>query len=180
MSQGEKVPLFLFFLFIAVPLIEIALFIQIGSIIGLWPTLLTVIGTAVLGTWLLRQQGFAVLQQAQEASARNELPVEPIIHGVFLLIAGLLMLTPGFFTDAIGFLLLIPPLRLKIAYGIWDRIKNHVHVVTPGQGPNPGDFDGPRPGGSQGPIIDGEVMEEDDITPDERQKRLDETPWGTR
>ena len=121
----------LFLIFIAVPIIEIALFIQVGSMIGLWPTLATVVLTAVIGTWLLRRQGFAVLNQARDNAAQNKLPVEPVIHGVFLLIAGLLMLTPGFFTDVIGFLLLIPPLRLAIAYGIWARIKDHVEFITP-------------------------------------------------
>ena len=173
-------PLFFFFLFIAVPLIEIALFIQIGSIIGLWPTLFTVIATAVIGTWLLKQQGFAVLKQAQEASARNELPVEPIIHGVFLLAAGLLMLTPGFFTDAIGFLLLVPSLRLKIAYGIWDRIKDHVHVVGSGQGPGNNNYGNPSSPHGPGPVIEGEIIDEDDVKPSKESSKHDDSPWGTR
>jgi len=174
------VPLFFFFLFIAVPLIEIALFIQIGSLIGLWPTLITVIATAIIGTWLLRQQGISVLQQAQEANARNELPVESIIHGVFLLAAGLLMLTPGFFTDAIGFLLLVPPLRLKIAYGIWDRIKDHVHVVNPGGSQQTGGFDNnPRPS-SAGPVIEGEIVVEEDPTSQMDVPPRDDSPWGSR
>lgn len=170
-------PLILFFIFIAVPLIEIALFIQIGSLIGLWPTLATVVATAVIGTWLLRQQGFTVLKQAQESAARNELPLEPIIHGVFLLAAGLLMLTPGFFTDAIGFALLIPPVRLAIAHGIWSRIKDNVHVVTPGMGPSPR-----QPGNGYehphaGPVIDGEVVSEDEDGRDSPQQRNDDSPW---
>ena len=174
-------PLFFLLLFIAVPLIEIALFIQIGSLIGLWPTLFTVIATAVIGTWLLRKQGFAVIQQAQEAASRNEPPVEPIIHGVFLLIAGLLMLTPGFFTDAIGFMLLVPSIRLKIAYGLWDRMKDHVHVVTPGQGFGPGGYADPRSSSAGGTVIDGEAFEEDeDLSPQEKARLREETPWRTR
>ena len=144
--------------FIAVPVIEIALFIQVGSLIGLLPTLATVVLTAVIGTWLLRQQGFAVLADARKTMERSEIPLEPVIHGIFLLIAGLLLLTPGFFTDAIGFACLIPKLRLAVAYGIWDKIKDHVHVVGPGGMSHPGQE--PRSRSGAGPVIDGEVVNE--------------------
>ena len=176
---GETLPLIILILFISVPLIEIGLFIQVGSLIGLWPTLATVVLTAVLGTWLLRQQSFAVINQARETTARNELPVEPIIHGVFLLAAGLLMLTPGFFTDAIGFLLLIPRLRLAIAYGIWNRIKDNVHVVQPGMHPSQGD-PAPRPDRpGAGPVIDGEVIEDELDAGSSADNPHDDSPWRT-
>ncbi|MGI9481319.1 MAG: FxsA family protein [Hyphomicrobiales bacterium] len=170
----------LFFIFIAVPLIEIALFIQIGSLIGLWPTLATVVATAVIGTWLLRHQGFAVISQAQESAARNELPVQPIIHGVFLLAAGLLMLTPGFFTDVIGFALLIPPVRLAIAHSIWSRIKDNVHVVTPGMGPSHQAPSGSDRHPDKGPIIDGEVVSEDTDNDRPNEQGSIDSPWRER
>jgi UPF0716 protein FxsA len=171
------VPLFILILFISVPLIEIGLFIQVGSLIGLWPTLATVVLTAIIGTWLLRQQGFAVIAQARETTARNELPVEPIIHGVFLLVAGLLMLTPGFFTDAIGFLLLVPRIRLGIAYAIWDKIKDNVHVVQPGMRPHPGSPVDRSTGPGVGPIIDGEAIESETKSKPDAGPPRDDSPW---
>lgn len=150
------------FIFIVVPIVEIGLFIQVGSLIGLWPTLATVVLTAVVGTWLLRQQGIAALTQAQEAARKSQFPLEPVIHGVFLLIGGLLLLTPGFFTDAIGFLLLVPPLRLAIAYGVWDKIKDHVHIVTPMGHAGAGPQAGPDRRDNGGPVIDGEIVREEE------------------
>ncbi|MGB0920333.1 MAG: FxsA family protein [Alphaproteobacteria bacterium] len=114
----------LFALFIGVPVAEIGLFIEVGGWIGLWPTLVTVILTALIGTALLRAQGFSVMTRAQEALNRGEVPVDEGVHGVFLLVAGLLLLTPGFLTDAIGFALFIPPLRLAIGRKIWQAIQN--------------------------------------------------------
>lgn len=146
-------------IFILVPIIEIWLFIQVDSIIGLWPTLGSVVLTAVIGTWLLRLQGFAVLMQARGALENAQFPLEQVIHGVFLLIAGLLLLTPGFFTDAIGFACLVPPLRLALAYGIWSKLKDHVHVVHPGMTGGAGPRGPQRRDG--GPVIDGEIIEPD-------------------
>jgi UPF0716 protein FxsA len=100
--------------FIAVPLIEIGLFIQVGGIIGLWPTLLVVLLTAIAGTWLVRSQGTQTLQNLQGSLKNMKDPTEPLAHGAMILLAGALLLTPGFFTDAIGFLLLFPPFRVFV------------------------------------------------------------------
>ena len=94
--------------FIAVPVIEIALFIEVGGRIGLWSTVAIVIVTAFAGTTLLRIQGLSVLRRAQESATRNELPVQEVFDGLCLLVAGVLLLTPGFFTDALGFTLFVP------------------------------------------------------------------------
>ncbi|MEM0948407.1 MAG: FxsA family protein [Pseudomonadota bacterium] len=112
----------LFLLFLAVPLIEIGLFIQIGGWIGLWPTLAIVVATAVAGTYLVRSQGGAALRQLQ--GSMNELrdPTEPLAHGAMILFSGALLLTPGFFTDLIGFLLLIPGVRLWVMRYIRSRM----------------------------------------------------------
>lgn len=107
-------PLLFLILFIAVPIIEIALFIQVGDLIGLWRTLGIVILTAILGTFLLRLQGMAALQRLQTSLNEGGNPVDPIVHGALILAAGLLLLTPGFFTDAVGFSLLVPPVRAAI------------------------------------------------------------------
>ena len=97
--------------FVGVPLVEIALFIEVGGWIGLWPTLVTVIATAIVGTALLRLQGLHVLGQVQDSLRRGEMPLEHIFTGACLLVAGAFLLTPGFLTDAIGFLLFVPLIR---------------------------------------------------------------------
>lgn len=103
--------MWLFIAFLTVPLIEIALFIQVGGFIGLWPTLLIVVITAVLGTYLVRSQGQMALNDMRNSFSEMRDPTEPLAHGAMILIAGALLLTPGFFTDAVGFLLLLPPFR---------------------------------------------------------------------
>ena len=110
-------------LFIAVPIIEIALFIQIGGLIGLWPTLLIVIITAILGTTLVRQQGAATLLQLRGSFSNLSDPTEPLANGAMILFSGALLLTPGFFTDAIGFALLIPTVRAVILAELRKRVK---------------------------------------------------------
>ena len=104
----------LFLAFLLVPLIEIALFIQIGGLIGLWPTLGIVILTAFLGTWLVRAQGQMALGQLKTSFEHLDDPSEPLAHGAMILVAGVLLLTPGFFTDAVGFSLLMPPVRMAV------------------------------------------------------------------
>ena len=110
--------------FIAVPLIEIGLFIQVGDAIGLWPTLLVVLLTAIAGTALVRSQGAQVLSALQGSFQAMKDPTEPLAHGAMILFAGALLLTPGFFTDAFGFLLLFPPFRNLITTLIRSRLKS--------------------------------------------------------
>lgn len=115
--------MWLFLPFLAVPLIEIALFIQVGGAIGLFPTLLIVVATAVLGTFLVRTQGTAALGNLR--SSFNELrdPTEPLAHGAMILFSGALLLTPGFFTDAVGFALLVPGVRTYVYNAVRSRVK---------------------------------------------------------
>lgn len=101
----------LLILFLTVPLLEIYLLIQVGSVIGALPTVFLVVFTAVVGAFLLRMQGFATMRRVQATLARGELPAIEMLEGLVLLISGALLLTPGFFTDIVGFLCLIPPLR---------------------------------------------------------------------
>ena len=98
--------------FIAVPLIEITLFIQVGGAIGLGWTLAVVVLTAILGTWLVRSQGALALGQLR--SSFNDLrdPTEPLVRGAMILFSGALLLTPGFFTDAVGFAFLVEVKRI--------------------------------------------------------------------
>ena len=119
--------------FIAVPLIEIGLFIQVGGAIGLWPTLLIVLLTAVAGTWLVRSQGLQTIQNLQGSFQNMRNPTEPLVHGAMILLAGALLLTPGFFTDAIGFILLFPPFRLFIMQNIKTKLKTGNINFAPSQ-----------------------------------------------
>ena len=105
-------PLLIFLtIFVGAPLIELYLLIEVGSVIGALPTIALSLLTAALGGWLVRMQGFAVLFRAQAAMAANEIPAIELVEGALLLLVGLALLLPGFVTDAVGFLLLIPPLR---------------------------------------------------------------------
>ena len=106
--------MWLFFIFISIPLIEIILFIQLGSLIGLWLTLLTVLITAIIGTIMVRAQGLAAVSRLQSSFSRLENPSEPLANGAMILISGALLLTPGFLTDAIGFAFLIQAIRLNV------------------------------------------------------------------
>lgn len=113
--------------FIAVPLIEIGLFVQVGGAIGLWPTLAVVLATAMAGAALLRRQGLDALARVQKSMEKGEAPLEPVFDGFCLLAAGALLLTPGFFTDAIGFALFIPFLRHALLGLIASRVQVHGH-----------------------------------------------------
>ena len=100
----------LLLLFLVVPIIEIYLLIQVGGYLGAGTTIFLVVFTAVLGAWLLRIQGFSTMRRVQNSVARGEIPAIEMLGGVLLLLSGALLLTPGFFTDTIGFLLLFPVL----------------------------------------------------------------------
>ena len=152
-EHGKVDDMWLFLAFVAVPLIEIALFIQVGGAIGLFPTLGVVILTAVAGTILVRSQGAAALQRLQKSFQGLEDPTTPLADGAMILFAGALLLTPGFFTDAVGFLLLVPQSRAVIRRYIATRIQ--VHAAHTAQHPQ---------SRAEPDIID---VEYEDVTPKE-------------
>jgi UPF0716 protein FxsA len=139
------VPLFLL-LFVGIPLVELYLLIEVGSEIGAIPTIALSIFTAILGSLLVRLQGFSVLLRVRTLMARGETPALEVLNGALLLIAGLMLLLPGFLTDSLGFLLLIPPLRKAL-------ILRFVRLVPDGSAPT----DGPAPR-----VIEGEFRRERD------------------
>lgn len=116
--------LFLLAAFVIVPIIEIALFIEVGGWVGLWNTIALVVLTAIIGTALLRTQGLETLRRAQESAERNVFPVTELFDGLCLLVAGVLLLTPGFLTDTLGFLLLIPPVRRIVREWLWRVVSS--------------------------------------------------------
>jgi len=144
--------MWLFLAFIAIPLIEIGLFIQVGGAIGLWPTLAIVVLTAFLGTMMIRTQGALAMNQLRSSLNDMRDPSEPLAHGAMILFAGALLLTPGFFTDAVGFLLLIPPVRR----GVFAYVRSRVTVTNFSTSTN-----APRPTNPGGTVIDGDFVEID-------------------
>ncbi|MEM6938665.1 MAG: FxsA family protein [Pseudomonadota bacterium] len=150
--------------FIAVPMIEIALFIQVGGAIGLGWTLLIVLITAVLGTVLVRAQGTLALNRLRASFSDLQDPTEPLVHGAMILFSGALLLTPGFFTDAFGFALLVPAFRAAA----FRAIKARIHVQSFGPPPPGADSQQTQRSPHGADIIDGEYYE------------LDETPRKPR
>lgn len=104
-------PLLILAILIAIPLIEVGIFIEVGDAIGLWPTIALLVLTSVVGVWLVRVQGVYTLMQARAQLAQGEVPTREIFDGICLAFAGLLLLLPGFATDVIGVLLLLRPTR---------------------------------------------------------------------
>ncbi len=139
--------------FIGVPIVEIAIFIEVGGVLGLWPTLGLVVLTAILGTWQLRAQGLATLMRAREQVERGALPARELFDGACLLVAGALLLTPGFVTDGAGFLLFFPPIR-NILLGLLAR-----HIQTRRQTRVFVDGEEASTGGPDGTVIDGEYRD---------------------
>lgn len=103
--------LFLLVAFIILPAVEIAVFVQVGGVVGVGPTLLAVFLSALAGIALVRSQGLAALARVRESLERHEPPVEGVLDGALVLVGGLLLIVPGFVTDVAGLLLLVPPLR---------------------------------------------------------------------
>jgi len=144
-------PRLLFLLLLLVPVVEIYLLIQVGGAIGAIPTITLVVFTAVLGTLLLRHQGLAVLQRVQSLTAQGEMPTAAMLEGLVILLSGLLLLLPGFFTDALGLLGLVPPLR----HALVVAVLRHGLPRRPPPGPVPRPRRGPA-------TLEGQYTREDD------------------
>lgn len=124
MRAGSWLLLILF----GVPIIEIALFIKVGGLIGLWPTLGLVVLSAVLGAAVMRSQGLRALARLQASLEQGSDPVGPVAHAALILVAGILLLIPGFFTDVVGLLLLIAPVRAQLIR--WGASRVTVQAAT--------------------------------------------------
>ncbi|WP_193366772.1 FxsA family protein [Pelagibius marinus] len=159
--------LILLALFIGLPLLEVAVFIQVGGAIGVWPTIAATIATALAGSLLLRAQGLATLMRARAQMDQGQLPAREMFEGVCLVLAGALLLVPGFVTDVVGLLLFIPPLRellrLMIArYVDAKAARGEARVFVDGVEVRPGGQQ--RGGRGRGPVIDGDYQ---DLSPDD-------------
>jgi UPF0716 protein FxsA len=115
--------LLFFFLLIIMPIVEIFLLIQGAMAFGVVPVILLTIGTAALGTFLIKRQGLKALSELRGDMAAGRPPVGSVVDGAALLVAAPLLMTPGFVTDIFGFLLLVPPLRREVARAVLRRVK---------------------------------------------------------
>ena len=144
-------------LLLAIPVGEVFIFLEVGSVIGTWPTIGLIVGTAVVGGTILRWQGLQTLARARQQLAANRLPVAEMAEGAALALAAVFLLTPGFFTDALGTLLLFPPLRRSLLRRVLARVApNARHAGA-----------GPASGGDGGRVIEGEYTVLDE-TPEPR------------
>ena len=144
----------LLLLFLLVPLTEIYFLIVVGGWIGALPTIALVVLTALIGATLARHQGLVTLQRVQASMARGELPAIEMLEGALLLVGGLLLLTPGFFTDAAGFICLLPLTRRALA--LWGLQRMTMAMPPTRGGPPPG------AGGREQHTIEGEFSRDDD------------------
>jgi UPF0716 protein FxsA len=139
-------------LLLGLPLVEIALFVLVGQAIGLWPTLALVVLAAVAGVFLVRVNGLQALMRMRASIAAGEDPVGPMAHGALSVVAGILLIVPGFFTDALGLLLLLPPVQTALIARVAARARvRATRRATP---------HGPRAAGAR--TIEGEFERIDD------------------
>lgn len=144
---------YLLLLFIALPITELWLLIQIAGVIH-WPaTILIALGTGALGATLARRQGLATLFRIREQSARGQLPADPVFDGVLILLAGAVLMTPGVLTDALGFSLLVPPVRAVVKRGLRRWFAKNVRIET-----NLGAAFTQRPAPDEDDIVEGHIV----------------------
>jgi UPF0716 protein FxsA len=147
-----SLPRLLFLCLLLLPVIEIYLLIQVGGVIGAVPTIALVVFTAVLGTLLLRHQGLAVLNRVQRMAQQGETPTAAMLEGLVILLSGAMLLLPGFFTDALGLLGLVPPLRHVLVAAL---LRRGFPRSPQGGGPASGHRSGPA-------TLEGQYTREDD------------------
>jgi len=174
-------PIF-FILFLVIPIIEIYFLIKVGEVIGAFPTIVLVVLTAVIGAGLLRQQGLSTLARFQQNLSTGKIPAQEMVEGIMLAVGGALLMTPGFVTDSIGFLCLLPFSRKFIAAKV---IKRSSAKFTAGMsGGFTGGFSGESGGFYRDPsdssdsnVVEGEYteVEEDPIVISPRKKTNHDT-----
>ena len=149
MSRRRTIPLVLLTVFVLLPLLEIYVIVQVGQVIGAWWTILLLVADSIFGAWLLRHEGGRAWRALRDALQAGRLPSNEIADGALILVGGTLMLAPGFVTDAFGILLILPftrpAFRRLLATAVARRLV--LDVTRPGPGP-------------QGPVVQGEVIDE--------------------
>lgn len=166
----------LFLLFVVLPILEIALLVNVGGMIGGWNTIGLVVLTAFVGAYFVKREGVSTLQTAQAKMQRNEMPGKELVDGLMLVVAGILLVTPGFITDILGFMFALPGSRHLIAAQVSKHMKMRVVMPNPSAGAGgfyqqPGSNQSPftRPSNEDGDVIEGEYS---DNTTQDTDKRL--------
>jgi UPF0716 protein FxsA len=151
--------LYLFLLFTVVPIVELAILIRIGQATEWWAPILLVIGTGIAGAALARWQGLRVYRRIQEEARAGRMPADALVDGFLILLAGILLVTPGILTDLFGIAFLIPPIRSVIKRGVQAWIRRHFEIRVAGVNNDywqNGDTQPPR--ASDDKIIDARVL----------------------
>jgi len=151
--------------FVVVPLVEIFVLIQVGQVIGPWWTILLLIADSILGSWLIRREGGRAWAALRTALNSGQMPAKELADGALILIGGTLMLTPGFVTDLLGILLILPftrPFARRALTGVVTRrlMAAGAAAYMPRTGPQspPGNQQRPHPN-PDGPVVEGEVVD---------------------
>jgi UPF0716 protein FxsA len=165
-NRGRLTRLGLVAAFVGVPLLEIYVLVQVGQVIGAWWTILLLVVMSVLGTLLIRREGGRAWRALTEALRTGRMPARELVDGALILVGGTLMLTPGFVTDAFGILLILPltrPLARRALTGVVSRrLLASGPLGSPGGPLRPqGPGDARRPGPTGGPVVRGEVVDDD-------------------
>ena len=116
----------LFILFVVVPILELMVIIQVGQSVGAWNTVILLVVDSLVGAWLVKHQGIGLLKKSQDRLRKGELPSDEIFSGVTVLFAGALMLTPGFLTDLVGLLFLVPPIRALVLMIVRRKFRSRI------------------------------------------------------
>ncbi|WHY86604.1 FxsA family protein [Neobacillus novalis] len=117
---------YLFILIIAIPAAEIGLLLFAGKTIGVWPTLLLIMLTSVIGAYLAKREGLQTIRKAQEQLRFGQMPGEAVLDGICILAGGILLLLPGFITDISGFLMLFPPTRRVFKFLMINSLRKKI------------------------------------------------------
>ncbi|WP_435769848.1 FxsA family protein [Nocardioides sp. SYSU DS0651] len=149
--RGRRWAVLLFVAFVVMPILEIVVLIQVGQVIGPWWTILLLVADSVVGAWLMKREGLRAWRALRERLETGRMPHRELVDGALVVLGGALMLTPGFVTDALGILLILPVTRpafrrLLMAYTV-NRVVGSVKTT-------------PRPGPTDGPVVRGEVVDE--------------------
>ena len=156
--RRRRIPLGVaFVLFLVVPLLEIYVLIQVGQVIGAWWTIVLLIADSIFGAWLIRREGSRAWRALSSALQSGRMPARELADGALILIGGTLMLTPGFVTDAVGVLMILPFTRPLFRRALSGAVSRRLVVVTgfPGNASRPGD-------GSGGSVVQGDVVDDVD------------------
>lgn len=175
---------FAFLIFVIVPITEMVLLLEVGGRIGVLPTVALVLLTAMIGASMVKKEGLKTLVAVQERLSREELPGRELVEGAMILVAGALLVTPGFFTDGVGFLLVFPLTRKGMLLWVMRLLADRVHMEAGGahfqmggdfpgrEAPRPPGPDAePAPGKPSGPdvVMEGEIIRDvEDSNPDRR------------